>query len=212
MSAARISQRISAIAESATLAVDAKAKALKAAGRPVIGFGAGEPDFPTPGLHRAGRHRGRQPAEVPPLLPRRRPAGAEAGHRREDLPGFRLQGRGIPGAGHQRRQAGRLQHLRHAGGSGRRGHCSHAVLDHLPGGHPARRRRAGGGLRRTGAGLPGHGGAARGRPHGPHQDPALRLPVQPHRRRVLPGAGQRKSASGPPPRASGWSPTRSTST
>jgi aspartate aminotransferase len=45
----RVSQRIGSIAESATLAVDAKAKALKAAGRPVIGFGAGEPDFPTPG-------------------------------------------------------------------------------------------------------------------------------------------------------------------
>ncbi|AUG77808.1 aspartate aminotransferase [Kitasatospora sp. MMS16-BH015] len=45
----RVSARIGAIAESATLAVDAKAKALKAAGRPVIGFGAGEPDFPTPG-------------------------------------------------------------------------------------------------------------------------------------------------------------------
>jgi aspartate/methionine/tyrosine aminotransferase len=45
---ARISTRIGSIAESATLAVDAKAKALKAAGRPVIGFGAGEPDFPTP--------------------------------------------------------------------------------------------------------------------------------------------------------------------
>ena len=44
----RISRRIAAITESATLAVDAKAKALKAAGRPVIGFGAGEPDFPTP--------------------------------------------------------------------------------------------------------------------------------------------------------------------
>jgi aspartate/methionine/tyrosine aminotransferase len=44
----RISRRIAAIAESATLAVDGKAKALKAAGRPVIGFGAGEPDFPTP--------------------------------------------------------------------------------------------------------------------------------------------------------------------
>lgn len=44
----RISARIGSIAESATLAVDAKAKALKAAGRPVIGFGAGEPDFPTP--------------------------------------------------------------------------------------------------------------------------------------------------------------------
>ena len=45
---ARISHRIGSIAESATLAVDAKAKALKAAGRDVVGFGAGEPDFPTP--------------------------------------------------------------------------------------------------------------------------------------------------------------------
>lgn len=44
----RASQRLAAIAPSATLAVDAKAKALKAAGENVIGFGAGEPDFPTP--------------------------------------------------------------------------------------------------------------------------------------------------------------------
>jgi aspartate/methionine/tyrosine aminotransferase len=44
----RVSRRIGAIAESATLAVDAKAKALQALGHPVIGFGAGEPDFPTP--------------------------------------------------------------------------------------------------------------------------------------------------------------------
>ncbi|MSV88551.1 MAG: aminotransferase class I/II-fold pyridoxal phosphate-dependent enzyme [Actinobacteria bacterium] len=44
----RISRRVGAITESATLAVDAKAKALKAKGEPVIGFGAGEPDFPTP--------------------------------------------------------------------------------------------------------------------------------------------------------------------
>ena len=44
----RISRRIAAITESATLAVDAKAKALKAQGADVIGFGAGEPDFPTP--------------------------------------------------------------------------------------------------------------------------------------------------------------------
>jgi aspartate aminotransferase len=43
-----ISARVGGIAESATLAVDARAKPLKAAGRPVIGFGAGEPDFPTP--------------------------------------------------------------------------------------------------------------------------------------------------------------------
>lgn len=44
----RISARIAAIAESATLKVDAKAKALKAAGRPVISYAAGEPDFATP--------------------------------------------------------------------------------------------------------------------------------------------------------------------
>lgn len=43
-----LSDRITALAPSATMAVDAKAKALKAAGEPVIGFAAGEPDFPTP--------------------------------------------------------------------------------------------------------------------------------------------------------------------
>ncbi len=44
----RVSTRIGSIAESATLKVDGKAKALQAAGRPVISFAAGEPDFPTP--------------------------------------------------------------------------------------------------------------------------------------------------------------------
>jgi aspartate/methionine/tyrosine aminotransferase len=44
----RVSDLLSGLAPSATLAVDAKAKALKAAGEPVIGYGAGEPDFPTP--------------------------------------------------------------------------------------------------------------------------------------------------------------------
>src|SRR3712207_9178949 len=44
----RISSRVAAIAESATLAVDARAKALQAAGEDVVVFGAGEPDFPTP--------------------------------------------------------------------------------------------------------------------------------------------------------------------
>lgn len=45
---ARVSDRLAGLAPSATLAVDAKAKALKAAGEPVIGYGAGEPDFATP--------------------------------------------------------------------------------------------------------------------------------------------------------------------
>jgi len=44
----KISLRLAAIEESATLAITAKAKALRAAGEPVIGFGAGEPDFSTP--------------------------------------------------------------------------------------------------------------------------------------------------------------------
>jgi aspartate/methionine/tyrosine aminotransferase len=48
MAAGRISARVAAIAPSATLAVTNKAKALRAAGEPVVGFGAGEPDFPTP--------------------------------------------------------------------------------------------------------------------------------------------------------------------
>ncbi len=45
---ARVSDLLNGLAPSATLAVDAKAKALKAKGEPVIGYGAGEPDFPTP--------------------------------------------------------------------------------------------------------------------------------------------------------------------
>ena len=71
-----MSRRLAAIAESATLAVDAKAKALKAAGRPVIGFGAGEPDFPTPeyiveaavaATHDPGNHRYSPAAGLPAL-------------------------------------------------------------------------------------------------------------------------------------------------
>ena len=48
MSSSRISKKMLAIAESATLKVDSKAKALKAQGRPVISYAAGEPDFETP--------------------------------------------------------------------------------------------------------------------------------------------------------------------
>lgn len=48
MTTTRLSTKISAIAESATLKVDAKAKSLQAQGRPVISYAAGEPDFATP--------------------------------------------------------------------------------------------------------------------------------------------------------------------
>ncbi len=72
----RVSRRVAAITESATLAVDAKAKALKAAGKPVIGFGAGEPDFPTPDyVVEAAIAAARQPAmhRYTPAGGRRRP-------------------------------------------------------------------------------------------------------------------------------------------
>lgn len=45
----RIASRMSAISPSLTLAITAKAKAMKAAGEPVVSFGVGEPDFNTPG-------------------------------------------------------------------------------------------------------------------------------------------------------------------
>ena len=74
------SDRLAAIAESATLAVDAKAKALQAQGEAVIGFGAGEPDFPTPDAHRRGRRRGLpRPARTTAT---RRPAACPSSARR----------------------------------------------------------------------------------------------------------------------------------
>ena len=79
-----VSARVAAIAESATLAVDAKAKALQAAGEPVIGFGAGEPDFPTPAhIVEAAVAACRDPKNHK-YTPGRRPPRAEGGDRRQD--------------------------------------------------------------------------------------------------------------------------------
>ncbi len=108
----RVSARIGGIAESATLAVDAKAKALKAAGRPVIGFGAGEPDFPTPDyIVEAAVEACRDPRNhrYTPAggLPELKAAIVDKTARDSGYvvdPG--------PGAGHQRRQAGDLRGVR----------------------------------------------------------------------------------------------------
>ena len=180
----RISARIGAIAESATLKVDAKAKALKAEGRPVIGFGAGEPDFPTPAYVVDAAVDGLPRPEEPPLHARRRPARAQAGDRGEDPARQRPRDRGQPGRGHQRRQAGHLRGVRDHARPGRRGDRARAVLDDVPRGDPARRR-----CRRTrprgrDAGVQGHRRAARGGPHRAHQGAAVRLAVQPDRGRV----------------------------
>ena len=178
----RVSRRIGAIAESATLKVDAKAKSLKAEGRPVIGFGAGEPDFPTPDyIVEAAVDACRDPKNhrYTPAggLPELKKAIAE-----KTLRDSGLQGRAQPGDGDQRRQAGDLRRVRGDDRPGRRGDRPGAVLDDVPRGDPARRRRAGARARGRDAGLQGHRRAARGGPHRAHQGAAVRLAVQPDRR------------------------------
>ena len=79
------------VAESATLAIDAKAKALVAAGEDVIGFGAGEPDFPTPPHIVAAAVEACSRSPQPQVHARRRPPGAAGGGGRQDRPGFRLR-------------------------------------------------------------------------------------------------------------------------
>ena len=133
---------VTAIAPSATLAVDAKAKALKAAGEDVIGFGAGEPDFPTPdhiveaAVEAAARTPPTTTTRPTPGLPELRQAIAAKTHA-----GLGLRGQPQPGRGHQRRQAGRLRGHRVAHQPGRRGPPPRAVLDDLSRADRARRRR-----------------------------------------------------------------------
>ena len=209
----RLSTRVTAIAPSATLAVDAKAKAMKADGEDVIGFGAGEPDFPTPAHIVERRHRGGPGPGGAPLLGHAGPARPAPGHRRQDQAGLGLRGRPEPGGGHQRRQAGLLRGHRGHREPGRRGpRCPRRTGRPTPspialaGGTsvvlPDRRGRR----------LPGHRRPARGRPHRADQGPALRVPLQPVGRRLPAATRSRPSAAGPSSTASGSSPTRSTST
>ena len=86
----RISRRVGAIDESATLAVDGKAKALQAAGVDVIGFGAGEPDFPTPeAIVEAAVAACREPRQ-PPVHAHAGPARAARRDRGQDRARLRL--------------------------------------------------------------------------------------------------------------------------
>ncbi len=181
MTTERISRRVGAITESATLAVDARAKALKAAGEPVIGFGAGEPDFATPdhiveaavvACRDPKNHRYSPAGGLPELK------DAIVG---QDPSGLGLRGAPRPGAGHQRRQARRLQHLRGPAQPGRRGPAAGAVLDDLPRTDRPRRRHVGRPPHRRVHRLPGHRRAARSGPHACHQGAGVRLAVEPDR-------------------------------
>ena len=137
-----VSRKIGAIAESATLAVNARAKALKATGEEVIGFGAGQPDFPTPepivaaavaacsdpAMHHY-HYAGRRPPRAPRPLPRKRSR-------------LRLRVRGRAGPRHRRRQAGRVPRVPGAARPRRRGAPARAVLDDVSRVDRARRRHA----------------------------------------------------------------------
>ena len=138
-----LSAALDRVKPSATIAVTDKARALKAAGRNVIGLGAGEPDFDTPAniklaaIHAieagktkytdGGRHSRAEGGDHRQIPARERPdLYAEPDHRRH------------------RRQAGALQRADGDHQSGRRGHHSRAVLGELSG-------NGGAGGRRTGA-------------------------------------------------------------
>ena len=201
------------IAESATLAVDAKAKALKAAGEDVIGFGAGEPDFPTPGhIVEAAVAACRDPTNHH-YTPAGGPARAARGDRRQDPARLRLRLRGRPGARHQRRQARGVHRVRRAVRPGRRGDLSRPRT-----GRPTPRRSPSPAAspvviatdEATGFRVTVEQLEAARTPR--TKVAALRVARQPDRRGVPARARSRPSAAGPSSTASGWSPTRSTST
>ena len=190
MTGRRISARIAAVAPSATLAVDAKAKALQAAGRERHRLRRRRARLPHARAHRGGRRGGLpRPAEPQVHADRRAPRAAGGGGR-QDPPRLGARGGRLPGAGHQRRQAGRRQLLRRPVRPGRRGAGARPLLDHLPRGHRPGRRGPGGRRHRRGQRLPGHRRPARGGPDRPHQGAAVRVALQPDRG-GLPAPGDR---------------------
>ena len=139
-----LSAALDRVKPSATIAVTDKARALKAAGRNVIGLGAGEPDFDTPAnikqaaIHaiEAGKTKYTDVDGIPELK-----EAIVAKFQREN--GLDLQAE--PDHRRHRRQAGALQRADGDHQSGRRGHHSGALLGELSGNGGARRRRAGAG-------------------------------------------------------------------
>ena len=212
--APRISARVGGIAESATLAVDAKAKALKAAGRDVIGFGAGEPDFPTP--EPIVERRRSRPAATrdAPLHPGRRPARAAA---RRSPP------RPLRDSGLRRRRRRRCWSPTAASRRSTRPSppCSTRATRcccRRRTGRPTRRRSGSPAASRSWCTTDARAAtsprveqleAAR---TPAHQGAAVLLAVQPDRRGLPARGGRGDRALGASSTGSGWSPTRSTST
>ena len=179
----RVSARIGGIAESATLAVDAKAKALKAEGRPVIGFGAGEPDFPTPAyIVEAAVEACRDPRNhrYTPAggLPELKQAIADKTRRDSGLRG-RSPRRCVVTNGGKQAIYEAFATMLDPGDEvivPAPYWTTYPEAIQLAGGVAGRR------ARRRDPGLHGHRRPARGGPHRPHQGAAVRLAVQPDRR------------------------------
>ena len=123
----QISRRAAQIAPSATLAIDTRAKALKAEGKDVVGFGAGEPDFDTPEYVRAAAHR----------------AIDEGRTRYTPVPGTLSLRKTIADHRLQRRQEVALHGVERARQRRRRGAHPLALLGQLPGNGENGGRRAG---------------------------------------------------------------------
>ena len=176
------------MAPSATLAVDARAKALRKAGHDVIGFGAGEPDFPTPAhIVEAAVEACRDPANhhyTPTAgLPELREQIAV-----KTAQGLGLRGRRFAGPRHERGEAGGIPDICDPLRPGRRGARTLALLDDVSRGHQPGRRSPG--PRRDGLCVPHRPGPPRGGVHARHEGPALRVAVQPDRCRRGPPGGR----------------------
>ena len=148
-----LAERARRLTPSPTLALAARARALRAQGIDVLSFTAGEPDFDTPERVKDAAHP--RPAGRADEVHRRwRHPGAEGRHLRQtparQRPRLRVRGGHRVGG----RQAYALQHLRGAGGPGRRGDRARALLGELHGAGSALRGRAGRRADRRGARLP----------------------------------------------------------
>ena len=150
--------------------------------------------------------------EEPQVHPGGRPPGAEGGHRRQDGARLRPRRHREPGAGHQRRQARRLQHLRHLARPGRRGAAARPRTGPPT---PSRSRSRAASpwssrpTRPPGSGSPSTSSTPPS-PTAPRRCCSCRLRTPPGRSTRRPRS--RRSAGGPSSAGSGWSPTRSTST
>ena len=197
---ALLKDSLSRIKPSATMAVTDKARALKAAGRDVIGLGAGEPDFDTPDNIKQ--------AAIKAILAGKasKYTAVEGLAELEGRGGPQVQAREQPRLQAEpdhrldRRQAGALQRADGDAQSGRRGHHPGAVLGELSRHGAARRRRAGDRADAHGGRLQDEAGGAGAGDHAEDQVDHLQLAVEPDRRGLHQGRaeeGHRRAGAAP---------------